>query len=135
MKKLLLIIMIMLGVYAAQSQATIGFGKHTISNTLIITGSDTTIYRYIFSEGQAYSWSSTVSWASVVGAGTVDHQTSSEGTIFFDYSGLTQVAVTGATGNSGKSDGLCEWNILAIKITKGTISAGTLTWVLTIKKQ
>jgi len=138
MKKLILTIMILLGVYAAKSQATIGFGLHKIAgaDNLVITGTDTTIYRYVFSEGQSFCWQSVVSWTGVTGVGTVNYQTSLDGTNFNGYNGLTQVTVTGTTGNDGgKEDCMGNGTIMAIKITKGTISAGTLTWYLYIKRK
>jgi len=135
MKKLILIALIFIS-FAGFSQEKLSYGLYNIQNTLVITGSDTTIYRTLYNLESSFCWGSRVSWSGVTGAGTVTYQVSMDGSSFEAYNGLTAVTLSGTTGDDGgKEDCMCNWKFLAIKITKGTLSAGTLSWDLNITKR
>jgi len=136
MKKLILIALIFIS-FAGFSQEKLSYGlTHIPIDLSTITGADTTIYRSFYNLEESRCWSARISWTGLTGAGTVDYQVAMRSTGFESYNGLSQVVVTATTGDDGgKEDCIGNWPFFAIKITKGTLSAGTLSWDLNITKR
>lgn len=131
MKNLILLLLILVGT-ALQAQYT--DIKLTNQSALItafdvsdIAGTDTS-FVFKISKLPQTAWSMQTIWTGVTGSGTVALEVTNYDNLtnFIAYSGLTAVTVTGASGTSAWEDYMWGWKYFRIKITKGTLSAGTL---------
>jgi len=129
MKKIILTITMAVCLTFAYSQALIPRGEATkVVNALdlsTISGTDTTIYAR-FPVQLSPDWSTLISYASVVGSGTVAVVVSYDGTTWTAYNSSPSATATG-TGTYAFEDDRFVWMYIGFKITKSTISAGTLT--------
>lgn len=107
----------------------------TVVNALApasLTGADTTIY-VTMPVQYSPAWSATVTWTTITGSGTCAIMTAHSTTYWEAYNSSPSVTLT--TGNDTYifEDDMFAERYLGFKITKGTISAGTVTVTLLLK--
>lgn len=94
-----------------------------------ISGSDTTIYVY----APNGLWSVDIRFATITGSGTAAVVCSHDGTNFYAYNTSPSVTVTGASGSYQFEDDRLVWPYIGIKISKSTITAGTLNATILVR--
>lgn len=107
----------------------------TVVNALApadLVGADTTIYVLMPLQYSA-TWVAEVQWATVTGTGTYAIMTSIDESVWEAYYGSPSASITGASGNYVYEDYMFSGKWLGFKITKGTISAGTVTVKLLLR--
>jgi len=94
----------------------------------VIAGSDTTLYQKM-PDKRSFDWSLEVIWRGVSGAGFVEVYVANNLGNWHAYDTITRYpndSITGATGSYAFEHDMFAWRYLGIKITKGTLSAGSL---------
>ena len=135
MKKIAILLMLVGACTIASAQTDVSRGQvYTVVDAVApasISGTDTTIY-VDFPTSYSPKWSTLISWASVTGTGTVALYVSYDGTTWVAYNTSPSSSVTGSSSYAFEDDRMV-WRYLGFKITKGSISAGTITAKLLLK--
>ena len=136
MKQLILTLTLAIICLIGFSQTNVYRGSvTTVINALdlsTISGADTTIY-VAFPVQFSPVWSTEITWATITGSGTIALMVSYDGTNFWAYNTSPSATVTGASGDYEFEDDRFIWVYLGFKITKSTISVGTLTAKILLK--
>lgn len=125
MKKLVL--GLILGVACLIGQAQVYTNNlYTLVDSLdlsTVSGADTTIYAFVHGGGP---WSADVQFASITGSGTAEIVAGNHVGTLELYASTSTVTVTGSSGTLKYDHDRFAWQYIGVKITMGTISAGTL---------
>jgi len=107
----------------------------TVVNALApasLSGTDTTIY---VTMPVQYSpvWSATVTWTTITGSGTCAIYTAHNTSYWEPYNTSPSVTLTGVNNTYVFEDSMFSGRYLGFLITKGSISAGTVTITILLK--
>lgn len=132
MKKTIFVILVMLFTLPLFSQQRIS----SLDNLIVddydlstLTGADTS-YVFYFANFTTLDvcWSIQIFWDGVTGTGTIELFVSDNGLRWVDYHAtLYNTSITGASDDAGWEDDIFAWKYGKLVVTKGTLTAGTLT--------